>query len=41
MQLFNNGLIIGFIVNLLLIIILAIYVLIVETYLIRLPEPFF
>jgi len=40
-KLFKNGLILGFVVNLLVVIFLAIYVLVVEIYLIRLPEPFF
>jgi len=40
MELFKNGLIIGFAFNLLLIVILAIYVLTIETYLIRLPDSY-
>ena len=40
-ELFKNGLRIGLIANLGLIIFLAIYVFLIETYLIRLPDPYF
>ncbi|MCC3575251.1 MAG: hypothetical protein JGK30_26000 [Microcoleus sp. PH2017_40_RAT_O_B] len=41
LELFKNGLLIGFVVNLVFVILLAVYVLLVEIYLTRLPDPLF